>query len=107
MSTVDRRTVHNWYSSARWRKRAALQLREHPLCAMCLALPERKVTVAKIADHITPHRGDKVAFFTGAIQSLCAPCHSSTKAQLERKGYVNDVAGDGQPIDRNHWWWQS
>jgi len=64
----------------RWQKRREAQLRAHPLCAYC----ERNgiVRAASVADHITPHRGDP-ALFDGPLQSLCATCHSSTKAREE------------------------
>jgi hypothetical protein len=36
---------------------------------MCLS--EGKIVAARIADHIEPHRGDPIKFWTGALQSLC------------------------------------
>lgn len=40
------------------------------------------VTLATVADHIVPHRGDR-ALFMGALQSLCVPCHSVDKQREE------------------------
>jgi hypothetical protein len=57
---------------------------------------------ATVADHVTPHRGDWAAFCTGKLQSLCDPCHKSTKVQIEQRGYCCDVGLDGLPIDPNH-----
>jgi len=51
---------------------------------------------------VTPHRGDRTAFCTGALQSLCDPCDKSTKAQIEQRGYACDAGFDGLPIDPNH-----
>jgi 5-methylcytosine-specific restriction enzyme A len=69
-----------WYSKAQWQKRRAHQLRNYPLCAMCLA--QGITTPATIADHVTPHRGDSQSFWYGTLQSLCKYHHDSTK-QLE------------------------
>jgi hypothetical protein len=70
----------------------------HPLCGYCLA-NGRAVPATVVEDHVTPHRGDWTAFCTGKLQSLCDPCHKSTKAQIESRGYCIDVGLDGLPID--------
>ena len=68
---------HSWYKLERWRRRAKHQLRIEPLCRYCV---ERGVgTLATIADHIEPHRGDPNKFWLGALQSLCKPCHHHGK----------------------------
>ena len=59
------------------------------------------VTAANVVD-VTPHRGDWNAFVTGELQSLCEPCHKSTKRQIELWGYRNDIGIDGYPTDPNH-----
>ena len=64
----------------RWQKRREQQLRAHPLCCYCER--EGRIVVATVADHVTPHRGNP-ALFDGPLQSLCATCHSSTKAKEE------------------------
>lgn len=66
------------YNTTRWRKRRALQLHEQPLCAACEA--EGRVTAATVADHVVPHKGDEVAFWEGALQSMCAECHNRKTA---------------------------
>jgi hypothetical protein len=38
----------------------------------------------------------------GALQSLCAHCHSSRKQSIERRGYDTAVGIDGWPIDPRH-----
>jgi len=101
--------AHNpWYSTAKWQRRRAHQLREHPLCALCEAkgLP----VPATIADHINPHQGDTNSFWFGALQSLCATCHSGAKKREEYKAnpprharqFSNEVGEDGWPIDPAH-----
>ena len=88
------------YGLQRWRNRAARQMKSEPLCRLCLAAG--KVEPATVADHIDPHHGDLLKFWTGELQSLCAPCHSSAKAQIEGKGFVNDIGDDGWPTDPLH-----
>lgn len=84
----------NWYADRRWRaKRDALLARE-PLCRFCIA--RGRYTVATVADHIEPHRGDRWKFWNGEIQPLCARCHSSTKARIEHGQVAVDA--DGWPI---------
>ena len=39
-----------------------------------------------VADHIEPHRGDPVLFWSRAnLQCLCKPCHDSTKQAEEAR----------------------
>ena len=91
---------HHLYNNRRWVARRAAQLRAHPLCAMCLAAG--RVTAARVADHIEPHKGSAELFWTGGLQSLCYPCHNSGKKQLEKQGYSNQVDVHGRPIDPHH-----
>ena len=35
-------------------------------------------TPAVIVDHVVPHQGDYIAFWTGALQSLCKPHHDGS-----------------------------
>jgi 5-methylcytosine-specific restriction endonuclease McrA len=72
---------HRLYCTAAWRKRRAQQLAREPLCRKC---HERGlITPATVADHVEPHRGDRVKFYRGELASLCAPCHSSDKQREE------------------------
>ncbi|MDR5009433.1 HNH endonuclease [Agrobacterium fabacearum] len=42
--------------------------------------------LSTVVDHVIPHRGDKRLFwFRGNWQSLCTPCHSSTKQRQEQR----------------------
>ncbi|OSZ66100.1 hypothetical protein [Hydrogenophaga sp. IBVHS2] len=72
------------YDTRRWREQRSLQLTIEPLCRMCKA--EGRLTVATVADHVTPHKGDMTAFFHGELQSLCASHHSRDKQIIERGG---------------------
>lgn len=74
-----------WYGMQRWRRIARRQLREHPLCALCLQ--QGKVVPASVADHVKPHRGDQASFWAGALQSLCEPHHNVTKQREEIQSY--------------------
>jgi hypothetical protein len=69
------------YWTARWRGIARQQLNEQPLCVKCEA--DGFVTAATVCDHVIPHRGDVDLFWNGERQSLCGPCHSSTKQTEE------------------------
>lgn len=93
---------HPFYHTTRWRARRARQLAEHPLCAMCEK--QGKVTAASIADHVEPHRGDPVAFWTGKLQSLCKRCHDSAKQLKEKHGVYPGCDVDGMPLDPDHVW---
>lgn len=84
-----------------WQKRRARQLEDEPLCVFCLAMG--RVVPATVADHIVPHRGDPERF-EGPLQSLCAPCHSSRKQQIERTGTFRGCDEHGLPLDANHEW---
>jgi 5-methylcytosine-specific restriction endonuclease McrA len=90
----------SFYKTARWRRLRKFQLMQHPLCQFCLQ--RGIVTAAKVVDHVTPHKGDWTDFVTGALQSLCEPCHNSAKRQIEERGYRLDIGVDGYPTDPNH-----
>lgn len=61
---------HYLYETARWKKMSKDFLKKYPICFIC-GKP------AKIADHITPHRGDVNLFFNeDNLQPMCWSCHS-------------------------------
>lgn len=93
---------HPWYNTARWRRRRAHQLLVEPLCRMCAE--QGRATVATVADHVEPHKGDYELFWRGKLQSLCAQCHSRSKQLQETRGYTAAAGVDGQPIDAGHPW---
>jgi 5-methylcytosine-specific restriction endonuclease McrA len=74
-----------WYKTSAWQKLRRRQLKLNPLCKFC----DRKkiLTIATVADHIQPHRGNMEKFFDiDNLQSLCKTCHDSTKQRLEKSG---------------------
>lgn len=75
----------NLYSHRRWRKRRAEHLQAEPLCRACWALDGLYVE-ATVADHVVPHGGDRVAFFTGLLASLCKDHHDGWKKIKEAAG---------------------
>lgn len=97
MPTSDTRTWRHLYGRARWKRLREYQLATAPLCGYCLR--REIVTEATVVDHIVPHKGDEALFFDpDNLQSLCAPCHDSTK-RLEELGHTVITFGvDGYPL---------
>jgi|TARA_R100000501_G_scaffold15113_2_gene27451 hypothetical protein len=86
------------YRTARWRKLRRSHLNANPICAFCEA--RGKVVLAKVCDHVNPHRGDDHVFWNGPFQSLCQSCHSGDKQRIEHGGKPRPFIGsDGWPID--------
>jgi hypothetical protein len=67
---------------------------------MCLS--EGRIVAARIADHVEPHQGDPVKFWSGKLQSLCAHCHESRKKFAEHRGFDKAIGVDGWPLDPRH-----
>ena len=89
------------YKTQAWKATRRQQLQQEPLCRMCMVAG--RVIAATVADHVRPHKGDRVLFFDAAnLQSLCAPCHDGAKQQQERLGYSTQIGYDGWPVDDNH-----
>ena len=101
-TTKRRGQWDRWYNTKPWDRRRKLQLRQQPLCEICLR--EGRLEPAEIADHVQPHRGDYNLFRLGPLQSLCKKCHDQTKHIVELKGFSNKVDLQGNPIDPNHPW---
>lgn len=99
-ATQPRRSS-SWYRTAEWRARRAAQLAAEPWCRFHAQRGEK--VRARIVDHIDPHRGDRMKFFHGRLQSLCDHCHSSVKQSIEvgRRAGCNE---DGLPVDPTHPW---
>jgi 5-methylcytosine-specific restriction protein A len=91
---------HPFYCRKAWLTLREDQLREEPLCRMCLQ--DKRLVPATIVDHVVPHRGDPNLFFLGELQSLCELHHKSHKRRLELQGYSTQVGADGYPIDPQH-----
>lgn len=87
-----------WYGLARWKRLRAKQLQVHPLCKFCL--DAEVIEPATIVDHVEPHGGDPVKFWSGPFQSLCKPHHDATKQAAEKRGrpLAKGVGADGWPL---------
>lgn len=101
----------------RWRLAREDHLRRHPECVMCgiKAGPLQPFVV----DHkVAPRLGEAKAsgdpqriadawrlfWDRSNWQSLCKPCHDSTKQRLEKSGRLAGCAADGRPLDPRHHW---
>ena len=70
-----RAQTQHMYNNKRWRKMRARQLALFPLCKMCQQ--KNKTTPATVADHVIPHGGNVILFWSHAnLQSLCHACHN-------------------------------
>jgi hypothetical protein len=98
MTSVD---WHHLYGTQHWKNLRAHQLKLHPLCKFCLE-GRGLVVAATVADHIKPHHGDPLLFFTSELQSLCDNCHKSRKRLIELHGYDPIIDLDGYPLDPLH-----
>ena len=66
-----------------WQKVSKLFLAKHPFCEEC----ERngKLTLATVVDHVNPHRGDEVLFWSESNwQPLCKKCHDSKTRTMDQ-----------------------
>jgi 5-methylcytosine-specific restriction endonuclease McrA len=91
---------HHFYDTGFWQRRRKLQLLHEPLCKLCQE--HGIVTLATVADHIEPHKGDWNKFALGELQSLCAQCHNQSKRVIELRGYSLEIDDEGFPTDPNH-----
>lgn len=89
-----------FYKTGFWQRQRRFQLRQEPLCAFCLK--RGVVTVARVVDHVEPHKGDWNKFRLGKVQSLCDSCHNSSKRYVEVRGHNIEVGSDGWPLDPKH-----
>lgn len=89
-----------YYKTKLWARRRFEQLRDKPYCEYCAS--RGRTTVASVADHVIPHKGDWHLFCEGTLQSLCEPCHSRVKQSEEVKGFSSAVGPDGVPLDAKH-----
>lgn len=89
------------YHTAAWMRIRARQLAAEPWCVECLA--EGTYTPATQADHIEPHRGDRIKFYRGKLQSLCDSHHSVKTARevgFIRGGMGGEKSGGGRATAR-------
>lgn len=101
----------------RWQKARADHLSRNPLCVFCRIAG--RLVPASVVDHIEAPRlgpakqsGDaeriaaawRLFWDRGNWQSLCKPCHDSTKQRLEKSGRVAGCDSAGLPADPRHHW---
>jgi 5-methylcytosine-specific restriction enzyme A len=90
------------YARRDWRIARAEYLRKHPLCVMCQSIG--RVTAANVVDHVAPHKGNMLLFWSKANwQGLCAHHHNSTKHHHEATPNVG-CDEHGNPHAPNHAW---
>ena len=89
----DRPFWVRWYKTENWKRLRKKVLAHEPLCRFCKK--KKIITQAEVVDHIRPHKGNVDLFYDiHNLQSLCKPCHSSTKQRLEKSGEFGcDVNG--------------
>lgn len=76
-------TAERGYGS-RWQRERDAYLMDNPLCTMCGH--KGLIRQATVVDHIIPHRGDEILFWSRSNwQSLCASHHSSEKQRIENR----------------------
>lgn len=85
----------------RWRKLRLRVLRDEPLCRFCKQ--QGRTTLAQVVDHIVPKREGGTDAREN-LQPLCAPCHDSIKAAMEKGGVVRGCDINGLPLDPGHHW---
>lgn len=75
-----------WYKTSEWQRlRRDCLIAALYTCTMCGFIGQSRDLVA---DHKTPHRGDRDLFFDpGNLQCLCATCHNRDKQREERAGH--------------------
>lgn len=86
----DRKPWRKWYKLTRW-QRLRLEIFQRDLftCQMPGCSKVEADTSRLVADHIEPHRGDPVMFWSPSnIQCLCKPCHDGEKQSRERAGAI-------------------
>lgn len=77
------RQYHRLYCNGTWERLRISFLSDNPLCVVCLE--EGVFKMAKVVDHIKPHKGNTKEFFDlGNLQSLCKR-HHDKKTYLESR----------------------
>lgn len=90
---------HFLYDTKRWKALRLFHLGTEPICRKCKEV--ERITPAAIVDHIIPHKGSIDLFFDDTnLQSLCKPCHDTTKSREEHRGHQQGCNADGIPFAR-------
>ena len=73
--TKERREkTRKYYGSYNWKKVRCAQLKKQGLCEICLKSTPKKLTPAKVCDHVKGWT-DWESFISGPFMSLCRECH--------------------------------
>jgi hypothetical protein len=92
------KVLDSYYKTSYWKRRRLLQLKEQPLCALCLAETPPRTTPATTVDHVVPFT-DWNSFVLSELRSLCAYHHYSAVQYARNRGYARVRIGiDGYPI---------
>lgn len=79
---VTRSASKRGYGS-KWQKESKRFLQSNPLCAECMK--RGRYTRATVVDHVVPHRGDQLLFWSrNNWQPLCKPCHDKKTLTEDR-----------------------
>jgi 5-methylcytosine-specific restriction enzyme A len=89
-----------WYFTKAWKTRRDRQLKKIPWCEPCKRMGKSRI--ARVANHKTPHRGDRELFFRGPIESTCKNCHDQAIQREENEGFSREIDVDGWPTDSRH-----
>ena len=94
---------HHLYRTKLWKKLRLIQLSKEPCCKYCEQ--QGRVVIATVVDHIKPHKGDEILFYSPSnLQSMCKQHHDSTKQREENAGVMIGCDTKGIPLDPNHHW---
>jgi 5-methylcytosine-specific restriction protein A len=98
LDRLRRGTRHEQGYTNVWSRARDGYLDRHPLCVYCAKA--NRVMAANVVDHIVPHRGNLELFWNeDNWQSLCAPCHNSTKRREENA--ARRLAANSSAIGRD------
>lgn len=87
------------YGTARWQRTRKAQLDRQPLCEYCAKRKHTKV--ATVCNHTNGHPAGETEqqFWEGPFNSLCADCHNSDQARIEKGAVqIRGCDADGWPI---------
>jgi hypothetical protein len=93
------KVLDSYYKTSYWKRRRLLQLREQPLCVLCLAETPPRTTPAVCVDHKVPFV-DWNSFVLNPLRSLCSRHHYSHIQYERNRGYPKRQIGvDGYSIE--------
>lgn len=72
-------------------------LKREPLCRLCQRKTPPVVTVATIADHVTPLAKGGAAHDIANLQPVCKPCHDRKTAEDNGWRFKRTISPDGWP----------